>query len=218
MGFRMLSGKNIIIKGPCKECHQMQTLLRVIHFAVLNLEDSRRAFLVGTWEEEFRVHKQKTWWVSGAIFFVNWAEKRDVRAGQPFTIQDGMIWVFCLERGLEETMPAGAQFWSWRPRTPQTQAISIVPASGRGFPGGTGGQEPPCQRRRHKRCRFDPQVGKIPWRRAWQLTPAFLPGERWIQSLAWWDTILRVTKSRTLVPSTLAHSFREEGSETIKFQ
>ena len=24
---------------------------------------------------------------------------------------------------------------------------------------------------------FDPWVGKIPWRRAWQPTPAFLPGE-----------------------------------------
>ena len=24
---------------------------------------------------------------------------------------------------------------------------------------------------------FDPWVGKIPWRRAWQSTPAFLPGE-----------------------------------------
>jgi len=24
---------------------------------------------------------------------------------------------------------------------------------------------------------FDPWVGKIPWRRAWQLTPVFLPGE-----------------------------------------
>jgi len=23
----------------------------------------------------------------------------------------------------------------------------------------------------------DPQVGKIPWRRAWQPTPVFLPGE-----------------------------------------
>ena len=31
--------------------------------------------------------------------------------------------------------------------------------------------------RRHKRCRFDPWVGKIPWRRAWQPTPVFLPGE-----------------------------------------
>ena len=27
------------------------------------------------------------------------------------------------------------------------------------------------------RCRFDPWVGKIPWRRAWQHTPVFLPGE-----------------------------------------
>ena len=24
---------------------------------------------------------------------------------------------------------------------------------------------------------FDPWVGKVPWRRAWQPTPAFLPGE-----------------------------------------
>ena len=24
---------------------------------------------------------------------------------------------------------------------------------------------------------FDPWVGKIPWRRAWQPAPAFLPGE-----------------------------------------
>ena len=26
-------------------------------------------------------------------------------------------------------------------------------------------------------CRFDLWVGKMPWRRAWQLTPVFLPGE-----------------------------------------
>ena len=46
-----------------------------------------------------------------------------------------------------------------------------------GFPGGTSGQEPACQCRRHKRDGFDPWVGKIPWRRAWQPIPAFLPGE-----------------------------------------
>ena len=28
-----------------------------------------------------------------------------------------------------------------------------------------------------RRCRFDPGVGKIPWRRGWHLTPVFLPGE-----------------------------------------
>ena len=32
-----------------------------------------------------------------------------------------------------------------------------------------------CQGRRHKRCRFDPWVGKIPWRRERQPTPVFLP-------------------------------------------
>ena len=30
---------------------------------------------------------------------------------------------------------------------------------------------------RRKRPGFDPWVRKIPWRRAWQPTPAFLPGE-----------------------------------------
>ena len=38
-------------------------------------------------------------------------------------------------------------------------------------------KNPPCQCRRCKRLRFDPWVKKIPWRRAWQSTPAFLPGE-----------------------------------------
>ena len=46
-----------------------------------------------------------------------------------------------------------------------------------GFPGGTSGKEPNCQCRRHKRLRLDPWVGEHPWRRAWQLTPVFLPGE-----------------------------------------
>ena len=36
---------------------------------------------------------------------------------------------------------------------------------------------PACQCRRHKRPRFDPWVRKIPWRRPWQPTPVFLPGE-----------------------------------------
>ena len=31
-----------------------------------------------------------------------------------------------------------------------------------GFPGGTSGKEPACQCRKHKRCKLDPWVGKIP--------------------------------------------------------
>jgi len=34
-----------------------------------------------------------------------------------------------------------------------------------------------CQCRRHRRHGFDPWVGKISWRRKWQTTPIFLPGE-----------------------------------------
>ena len=34
------------------------------------------------------------------------------------------------------------------------------------------GKESAC--RRHKRCRFDPWVGKIPWRRKWGTIPVFL--------------------------------------------
>ena len=33
------------------------------------------------------------------------------------------------------------------------------------------GKESTCQ------CEFHPWVGKLPWRRRWQLTPVFLPGE-----------------------------------------
>ena len=46
-----------------------------------------------------------------------------------------------------------------------------------GFPGGPSAKEPTCQCRRWKRRRLDPWVRKIPWRRAWQPTPVFLPGE-----------------------------------------
>ena len=47
----------------------------------------------------------------------------------------------------------------------------------RGFPGGTSRKEPACPCKRPKRHRFDPLVGKIPWRRAQQPTAVFLPGE-----------------------------------------
>ena len=41
-------------------------------------------------------------------------------------------------------------------------------------PGGTSCKEPPAS---EEEGGFDPWVGKTPWRRAWQPTPVFLPGE-----------------------------------------
>ena len=56
-------------------------------------------------------------------------------------------------------------------------AFSSSPCGFLDFTGGTCGKEPTCQCRRHQRCRFNPGVGKIPWRRAWQPISVFLPGE-----------------------------------------
>ena len=61
-----------------------------------------------------------------------------------------------------------------------------------GFPGGTSGKEPACQCRRWKRHRFDPWVGKIPWRRVWKPTSILLPGEfHWQRSLAGYSSLDR---------------------------
>ena len=39
------------------------------------------------------------------------------------------------------------------------------------------GKESACQCRSLRRLGFDPQFGKIPWKRKWQPTPVFLPGK-----------------------------------------
>ena len=70
----------------------------------------------------------------------------------------------------------------------------------RGFLGGTCGKEPACQCERH---RFDPWVGKIPWRRAWQPTPVFLPVDRG----ACWATVHRIAKSRTQLKWLSMHAW-----------
>ena len=65
------------------------------------------------------------------------------------------------------------------------------------------GKESTCQ---HRRCGFNPWVGKIPWRRKWQLIPAFSPrkSHRPLQYSylgnptgrgAWWATVHGVVKS-----------------------
>ena len=46
-----------------------------------------------------------------------------------------------------------------------------------GFPGGSVDEESSCNAGDSGRCKFNPWVGKIPWRRAQQPTPLFLPGE-----------------------------------------
>ena len=62
------------------------------------------------------------------------------------------------------------------------------------------------QCRRCKRHRFDPWVEKIPWRRAWQPTPIFLPEESHGQrNLVGY--IQRVTKRWTLLKLVSTHAW-----------
>ena len=93
-----------------------------------------------------------------------------------------------------------------KPGSPAPQADSS-PSEPRGLcclglpyvysiPGDTCGKETTRQYRRHKRRRFDPRVKKIPRRRKWQPSPAFLPGESHGQ-WAWRATVSSVTESRT---------------------
>ena len=46
-----------------------------------------------------------------------------------------------------------------------------------GLPRWHSGKASACQCRRHRRCRFNPWVGKISWRKKRQPTPVFLPGK-----------------------------------------
>ena len=46
-----------------------------------------------------------------------------------------------------------------------------------GFPGGGSSWNLPAMQEMLKRCRFDPQVGKIPQSRKWQPAPVLLPGK-----------------------------------------
>ena len=67
-----------------------------------------------------------------------------------------------------------------------------------GFPGGTSSKESTRQCRRCNRCGFDPWVGKIPWRREWQPTPVFFPGESHEQrSLANYSALCRKESDTT---------------------
>ena len=83
-----------------------------------------------------------------------------------------------------------SRWWNWN--------SLITPV---GFPRGSDGKE--C-----KRPRFDPWVRKIPWRRAWQPTLVFLPGESHGQrSLAGYSPWGRkeLDTAEQLTHSTLLH-------------
>ena len=66
-----------------------------------------------------------------------------------------------------------------------------------GFPSGNSDKESACKCGGCKRHRFEPWVGKIPWRRAWQPNPVFLSGGFHGQAMVF-PLIVYGCKSRTL--------------------
>ena len=81
-----------------------------------------------------------------------------------------------------------------------------------GFPGSAVGKEPACQCSRRKRHGFNPWVGEIPWRRAWQPTAVFLPGQshgqrhhRVAKSQTWLKRVSACTHTHT---HTHTHSMK----------
>ena len=63
-------------------------------------------------------------------------------------------------------------------------------------------KDPPANARDVKRLRLDPWVGKIPWRKAWQPTPVFLPGEPHGNRGAWQLTVHKTYKESDTTEAT----------------
>ena len=79
--------------------------------------------------------------------------------------------------------------WGYR------KAITVSRELNWDFPGGSDSKRL-C--RQCRRPRFHFWVEKIPWRKEWQPTPIFLPGES-MGRIAWWATVHGVTKNQALL-------------------
>ena len=74
------------------------------------------------------------------------------------------------------------------------------------------------QRRRLRRCEFTPWVEKTLWRRKWQPTSVYLPGEFCGQrSLAGYSPWGHKESDTTELMNTFALSYSEYVSTTVKF-
>ena len=93
--------------------------------------------------------------------------------------------LFTFMHWLEKAMATHSSVLAWRiPGTGKPGGLSSMGShrvgndwSDLAAAGGTSGKAPDSQCRTHKRWGFNLWVGKILWRRAWQPTLVFLPGE-----------------------------------------
>ena len=82
----------------------------------------------------------------------------------------------------------------------------LDPAARKGFPGGSVVKMLSASAADIKRCRFELWLGRIPWRKAWQPTRLFLPGESpWAEEPGGLQSVKlqRVTHNEWLSTDTL---------------
>ena len=106
----------------------------------------------------------------------SWASLVAQLVKNPPAMQETWVRPLGWEDSLEKGMATNSSILAWRipwiyspwglKESDTTEHLS--------FPTWCSGKESACQ---CKRCKFNPWVGKIPWRREWQPTPVFLPGE-----------------------------------------
>ena len=128
--------------------------------------------------------------------WLNWTETPDIHFPQYYRLevqdQGANMLRFCWEASCGMQIVKSPLY----PRTAQSRKgspplVTLLRSliSLTGLPRWRSDKESTYQRRR---CGFDPWVGKIPWRKKWQLTPVFLPGK-----IPWAEEPGRLVKSRT---------------------
>ena len=92
-------------------------------------------------------------------------------------------WIFFIAEPLEKPSSEILVDIKWRERCEHDGRDSLLCVrvfslqQGRYFPHGSAVENLPAMQETCRRCRFDPWVGKIPWRRKWQPPLVFLPGK-----------------------------------------
>ena len=120
---------------------------------------------------------------------------------------------FCLwSEHIKSDTRAGA--WWGLGEVTETLFTYLLAFRYRDFPGGSDGKESACQCRRHRRRGFSHWVGKIPWRRKWQHTPVFLPGESHGQRSLAGCSLWGHKRVRTELLTVSLSTFRSEPRET----
>ena len=107
-------------------------------------------------------------------------------------MQDTWVWFLGREDPLEKEMATHSNILAWRipwiegpgrvrsmgsQESDTTKQLNYHHRNLSGLPRWYSSKEPVCQCRRHRKGSFDPWVGKIPMKKAWQPTPVFLPGK-----------------------------------------